>query len=539
MENNNNNDDDDDQLRLQNIQRLNELLEQRRNSDDPTSIPINFESADLRQMNLDGANFQGASLSGANLSNSDLTNCNFIDAHLEEVDFIETNLTGSNLFRAFLDDANLSNAILREANLELADLQHSSLERANLELATLTEANLSFADLRYANFHEAWLHGTILANSEASNANFSYANLNFADFYEADINQAIFTEASIGWTVFDGANVDQAIDLVIDQDDDDTDEEIDEELYNVPDGDIMIPGQMGVQQQPRGLAYEIHEKFAKILAKQNEYLAIIDQPPAIISIDNLYRHIQTKFLSHIEFLFPGDNEKLNEFNTAFERINNRIPGNLKSLILDTIDFAFSRDDDFIREYILVFLDESCRAYTGPNPVNNLSCVNGIIERFITAVGGAVQVLCVSGCENETYQKLDKLFNPKFNIAETANEWWNTIAETDEIKILTKEQRKEDFKNYLRNKARELDNYNAEIEQKIVNYANEIDYSFENLALGGGKKLKKTRKTRNTRKSKKSKQVKKSRKHKSSPKSKNSKKSRKLRKKQKNQKSKKH
>ena len=529
MENNNNN----EQRRLENIQRLNELVEQRRNSNEPLTIPINFELTVLTGINLDGADLRGASLTGANLSNSVLTNCNFTDAHLEDVDLMGSNLSGSNLSRTFLNGANLSDAILINANLTESTLDSASLERANLEHANLNEADLSFAELMFANFTNADLFAANLGNSEATEANFSHANLSYADFFESDITRAIFTNAHTHRTLFTGVNQDLAINLVIDDDDMD----IDEDLYNVPDGDIIIPGQMGVQQQPRGLAYEIHEKFAKILSKQNEYLAIINQRDINYNI-NIYSYIQGLFTSNIRYLFLDDDEKINEFNSAFERINNRIPENLKHLILKSINFAFSQDDDFKREYIMVFLDESCRAYTGPNPENNLSCLNGIIERFITAVGGAVQVLCVSGCENETYQKLDKLFNPKFNIAETANEWWNTIAETDEIKILTKEQRKEDFKNYLRNKARELDNYNAEIEQKIVNYANEIDYSFENLALGGGKKLKKTRKTRNTRKSKKSKQVKKSRKHKSSPKSKNSKKSRKLRK-SKNRKSKKH
>ena len=60
---------------------------------------------------------------------------------------------------------------------------------------------------------------------------------------------------------------------------------------------------------------------------------------------------------------------------------------------------------------------------------------------------------------------------------------NTTAETEEIQLLTKEQRKESFITFLRNKAIELDNYNGDIEQQIINYANEIDFSFENLALG--------------------------------------------------------
>jgi len=297
-----------------------------------------------------------------------------------------------------------------------------------------------------------------------------------------------------------GANFDEAINLVIHHDDD-----IGEDL------NLIQPNQ---GQQPRGLAFEIHEKFAKILSKKNEYLAIINQPPIDFPMNFFYSYIQNSFETHIENLFPGDNEKLNQFNTAFERIKNRIPENLKQLILDSIDFVFSQDDDFIKEYIKIFLDESCRAYTGPNPLNNLSCLNGIIERFVTAVGGAVQVLCVAGCENEIYQKLDKLFNPKFDIREAASEWWNTIAETEEIQLLTKEQRKESFITFLRNKAIELDNYDAVIEQQIIDYANEIDNSFENLALGGSRKPKKTRKTRKarkTRKSKKSKQVKKSKK----------------------------
>ena len=104
-------------------------------------------------------------------------------------------------------------------------------------------------------------------------------------------------------------------------------DELDDEeiiIYPRPRQRRHPPRQRIVQQRPRGLAFEIHEKFAKILSKKNEYLAIINQPPIDFNMNYLYRHIQIAFQSHIELLFPGDNEKLNEFNTAFERINNRI-----------------------------------------------------------------------------------------------------------------------------------------------------------------------------------------------------------------------
>jgi len=427
MENNEINENINEQRRLENIQRLNEIVEQRRNSNQPLTIPINFDGADFRGINLNGADLRGANLREANFRGSVLTNCNFTDAHLEEAEFTRAILSSSIFTNTFLFNA---------------------------------------------------------------------------DFFEAVITEAIFTNADIRGTIFLGANFDEAINLVILNDDYmGYIADLDEQLNRI---------QPNQGQPPRGLAFEIHEKFAKILSKQNEYIAIIDQPDNDYHDFDIYWDIYQLFTHNIVYLFPDSDEKLNQFNTAFERINTRIPEILKPLIFKTLDFVFSQNNDFKREYIKIILDESCRAYTGPNPLNNLSCRYGIIERFVTAVGGAVQVLCVSGCENETYQKLDKLFNPKFNIPETANEWWNTIAETEEIQLLTKEQRKESFITFLRNKAIELDNYNDDIEQQIIDYANEIDYSFENLALGGSRKPKKTRKTRKTKKTVKPKKRKKSR-----------------------------
>jgi uncharacterized protein YjbI with pentapeptide repeats len=472
--------------RAENIQRLNELLEQRRNSNDPTSIHIEFRNADLRNANLQGANLEGA--------------------NLESVDLEGANLEDANLIHANLDDANLEDANLQDANLSIASVTHAFLRNANLQSATLIETNFSFTELVSANLVGADLFGADLSDSILTRANLSGAHLHFTDFTHADLEDTIFTHASVHRSVFDRANVEDAIDLIIDDDDEHDD-------FEGVDDDVIHQVNQ-INNQPRGAAYEVHEAFARFEPKKNDFLAIINQPNK--QYGDIYNYIQDQFTTNIRSLFPDDIEKMNEFNAAFNKISGRIGENYKDLIVKSIDYAFSQDEHFKEEYIKAFLDESCRTYPGPNP---LSCVQGIIERFTLSIGSAVEVLCVSGCENQTYQALNKLFNPKFDIDKTSTEWWETMAVTDEVKNnMSKQQRKEHYKNYLREKARELNNYNDYMEQEITRYADNIDYSFEHLALGGTR-----RKTRNSKKSRKTRRIK-SRKSKNTIKTRASKKS---------------
>jgi len=506
MENNVNN-DDIEQRRQKNIQRLNKLLEQRDDSGNPTSIRIDFHDVDLRgmeglenanleQANLRDANLSGCDLTGANLEQADLRGANLSGCSLTDVELMNADLRGANLSGSSLRHANLERANVERANLQSAILEDAILEDAILSHANLRNANLRFANLEGANLHHANLRDAILfranlRNSILTSARLQETSLYGADLYNADLShshlfETIFTYANIEEVNFDGAsNIENAIDLVI------------ENINNQPQN----------PQQP-GIAYEVHVKFAKFDLKKPEFLALINQPDK--QIPDIYTYIKETFTKNITELFPDDDEKINLFNTAFNKINNRIPpitGELKDLIGKSIDFAFSQEADFKREYIKVFLDESCRAYSGSG--DNLSCVQGIIERFVLSIGGAVQNLCVAGCENETYQKLDHLLNPKFDIVETAKEWWANVAETDEIKDMSKEERMENFKNYLRKNARESNSYNDYTEQNISRYANDIEYSFEKLVLGGSRrrKPKRTRKSIKIRKSKRSKKLK--------------------------------
>jgi len=489
--------------RAENIQRLNELLEQRRNSNDPTSIHIEFINADLRNavltnVNLEGANLYNANLEGANLYNAYLQGANLESANLESADLRFANLENANLEGAYLEDAFFGHTNLNGANLRRANLEGVNLGWFN----QLNDANLTNVNLQRAN-----LEGDYLIR-----ANFTEANLTDANLVESRLRNAIFTRtiltrANLNDANLEGANINDAADL--------TDVDLDRAFFNTREYNEEFDYEendedTGVYNPPQGLAFEVHNKFTRIEQLKNQYLEIINQPNK--QYEDIYTYIKDNFTSNIIRLFPDDSEKLNLFNTAFNQINNndyfRIPERYIDLIGKSIDFAFSQDDEFKKQYIITFLDESCRAYSGPR--DNLSCPKGIVERFILSVGSAAQILCTAECNNETYQKLDELFYPKFDIDTVSSEWWNNLSESKEVTEMSKEERKEHFKKYLRDKAKELNNYNDDIEQKITNFTNEIDYSFENLALGG-RKTRKTKRTMKNKKTVKSKRNKKSRK----------------------------
>ena len=563
--------------REENIQRLNELLEQRRNSDDPTSIvidfiaitrkyPNDFQRLDLLGANLEGANLEKADLEQAKLREADLRGANLKYAYLPGADLEGANLEGANLEGANLDGANLRGTFLQRANfqeaeldmahlemanlqeaileraylrrayLQRADLERANLEGANLEGANLGEANLEGANLGGANLRDAFLRYAFLQDAILQDAILERANLQRANLQRADLRRANLEWADLQRAVaigadFEGANLNNAYLHYTDLTNADLEGvNLQRTLYenvigidhiiaeymvedNDTDDDDYIP-----LDQNEGVAFEIHNAFYKFKLIKNQYITLINQPDK--QYENIYSYIQEIFPYHINVLFPNDSEKINQFNTAFDKINNRIDRKDKDVIGKSIDFVFAQDDNFKTQYLISFLNDSCNAYRGA--VDNTSCVKGIIERLVLSVKSAIEVLCVGDetCSgNETYSKLNVLF--KFDIDEEANKWFEN-ADKDTEMTTDKDGRRTNFMNYLRDKARELNIYSEQFENYLIEYTDKIDYSFENLTLGG----RKSKKTRKSRKSKKSRKARKSIKAKKSKKSKKSRKSKK-------------
>ena len=416
------------------------ISEAREASSDPHSVHMvlyNIPDFTLQDAVLHGADLDHAKLEGINLHGADLTG-----AILNWAD-----LSGANLSWAYLIHTELNHAYMVGANLSDALLTHAQLRRADLSGANLKDAYLVHAIMNVANLQGADLSGAILHSAILTGANLTGANLTGTNLIGANLTGAIL----------EGANIEDAI--------------------------------------LEGVAYEIHNAFSEFQSKETEYLALINQPDfeGEDIIDNIYDpildNIYDQFNDNIHQLFQGDdlNIKLEQFNIVFEKSKESLSDpRYKQLVYKSVRFAFSQDEDFKREYIKTFLDETCNAYSGSG--DNTSCVKGIMERYVLSVGVAVQIICSDGCSNETYKKLDKLMNPKFNIAEAASTWWETEAIKEDIKAMDKEGRKANFIEYLMAEANRLNSENAQTAAEIENYANDIDYAFTELALGGGSKV---------------------------------------------------
>jgi hypothetical protein len=285
-----------------------------------------------------------------------------------------------------------------------------------------------------------------------------------------------------------------------------------------------------------GVAFEVHNLFKKLYSKKKEYLKIIE--PFIdkhakydTTHGELYDYIDSVFTEEIYNLFEDSETKIDLFEKLLTRAksilifvphlhHDRLLLGLdpltheeKKIIGRSVNFVSKQSDNFKREYILSFLDESCSSQTTRGSTPAISCARGIAERFVTAIGSAVKILCIEENEecNDVYKELDKLMNPKFDIAKETAEWFNAIDANEKYKeeLMEKnvDDRKKIYMNYLKNKSLELDGRKLENDYINAYIENQkFSYAFDNLQLGGKRKYKKTtkksRKSRKTRKTKK-------------------------------------
>jgi hypothetical protein len=268
----------------------------------------------------------------------------------------------------------------------------------------------------------------------------------------------------------------------------------------------------------RGVAFEIHNASEKINAKMQKYLELISslatQEDVFYTNQNIIEYIKPKFVNYIQQHFPEDKkessiQKLNSvLNKLADTPNIVNDPNKKLIIGKTVDFVFSQPNDFIEFYIDVFIQDCYHAYSGMG--DNRSCAKGIYERFYMVIKDTCHAVCPDpSCTNVLYNKL-KLFFKDLN--EITQEWGEQYLESPEFARMNKEERKQHFIHFMKEKYRNADILNEEIEAEIMNQANKIDYVFETLSFGGTKKKKTIKKIKKIKKHK-TRKIKKSRKYK--------------------------
>jgi surface protein len=272
------------------------------------------------------------------------------------------------------------------------------------------------------------------------------------------------------------------------------------------------------------VAFEVHKAFAKFDSIRKKYLEIIGQIDDFKGDGAEFRaYVHTTFMTKITELFTGeDREKeLKKFDTVFIKACNDLSRpdldpNLKQLIAKSIYFVFSQEDkEFQKHYIRIFLDETTNAYE-PKYLgqDTTSCIKGVLERFVTSVGGASQVICIEENCDPIFKQLDRLFHKDELINELASKWWSEQfkkqEEKEEKEEMSTETLTQNFIKDIVDELKRLQLYNEDDLLKIEKYAETNSVLFSDLISSGpGRKSRspgrKSRKSRSPgRKSRKSK-----------------------------------
>ncbi len=444
---------------------------------------------------------------GADLTNADLHDANLEGVNLTGANLTGANLTGANLQRSILYTANLTNANFTGANLTRANLrgERTILTGANFTNATLVQINFRNSDLNGVNFENANLTNGILNGANMVGANFRGANLTGIQMGRAT-TQGMRQEDLEGATLPENFNIElvrPVIERIVNQRPDDF----------VPRGDTLL------HEAP---AFEIHNYFKSlnipaITAILDEYISSHSDNPNIAGESGNEFQPLVNFIKNSN-LFP-ENEKTNyidKLNTIYNMIIHSNPFS-KEIFNKSLQFVFKQDDDFIDQYIRIFQDECLKAHRGGTP----SCVPGMIERILTAIGSIADNICIINSDKCTpvMKQLQKLFN--INLNDILKEWSEIYFEGgpnhQELLNLSAEQRKQHLIDFIKNK------YNNAITQTIQNRINEEIEAYEKMGVFqnlqfGGRRKKRTKKNRKhpnkTKKNRKNKKTKKSSKRKS-------------------------
>jgi hypothetical protein len=216
------------------------------------------------------------------------------------------------------------------------------------------------------------------------------------------------------------------------------------------------------------------------------------------------------FMGANSTMFDDLPRKQQELDTVVQKLiasrYSREPDNIELMGL-AVDYVLAQPPNFVAAYIDAFIQDCAHAYTGDSP---MSCVHGIIERTYLSLYDALRIICPTlsaDCLTPSQQMLAKVFD-SVDLPAEANKWFEIHADDPSINERMSAELKNKFiadmkMVYVTSGAldfnRELNDETNWIVQKINNYANTLDYAFNNkLQLGGNKPRRRTRRRRKRR-----------------------------------------
>lgn len=263
----------------------------------------------------------------------------------------------------------------------------------------------------------------------------------------------------------------------------------------------------------RGRAYEIHNEFKGLSEKKIKYLLDfisneVNVPTNIYNINNINRHIVTKlsdFVNSDENVDLDKNVYISAIDEVGRRLDFRNASNLIQLCGYIIDFVFNQSYIFKMNYVQSYLKDCMGGYsttdaplTLPFNLSNVSCVGGIRERIILALGKTLEIICSTRDETicpQMYQEIYKNVFKPLVMNEIIEEWTNKYLDNEEFKrnhnirehdLESKRKMKQSLTNFLKKRyseAGELTSINSQkIEREVENF--DTMGVFDNLYFGG-------------------------------------------------------
>jgi hypothetical protein len=255
---------------------------------------------------------------------------------------------------------------------------------------------------------------------------------------------------------------------------------------------------------PTGVAYQIHNKYKEIDApKVLEFLQTKD-PTDYSSVDNIVSEIRPTLLN---LASEDDKPQLTDILNKLElATNTRNDIENKNFMGKIVKFISTLYPEFKTQYMRKVITDCSTAYGLSEEdkgyvydKNNISCPDGIIERFIMSLGYvAMQLDSKNG--PVIYKEIIKAFeksSPAIDISKLFEDWSKTLDD-----ILPDADAEKDFIIYA-----ELQNENISRDEivaalnKAPLYESYYKDVFQNKQLGGGTRIRRKKRTLKKRKTK--------------------------------------
>jgi len=404
--------------------------------------------------------FTNVDLQGVDLSGLDLSGLILLMSNLSGTDLSGTNLSGAKLARTDLSGAKLTEANLKGTVLIKANLTGADLTGANLTEANLTEATLKGADLTGANLTEATLKGADLTGAVLDG--------NTTNLTGVDVTSFNFLSAIL----------------------------------------IRIPDQHHIHKEAGKINYSElikHLNKSNVFGIKKIFDAKIDYPSYFFtSISNIIsekkeeesdKEKEQRVREHVRLKIIMD-ERLNSFNYK------DISPNLLEVVYYTLEYVKTQPDHFKKIYVENWLN-SC--IDEANKEGRLSCVHGILERFIFALSTACTILLSSGLtdekKEEEYTIIIRIINqnPEVLITEYIEDWYK-LHSKEEFKFskeTSDDEKIDSLRKYVTELLQSSPGIDKLIEKKIQEYVEGVGLGEDYFKYLGGVGTRRKRKTSRT------------------------------------------